>query len=77
MARVKDENYGSEVTPRLYTIYRRSPALTFKGGISAGYRTPDLKQGDSLWVEGGGGRNTDGADIGNSDLEPEKSLNTG
>lgn len=72
---VKDENYGSEVTPRLYTIYRSSPALTFKGGISAGYRTPDLKQGDSLWVEGGGGRNTDGADIGNSDLEPEKSLN--
>ncbi len=71
---VKDENYGSEVVPRAYAVHALSPAFTVKGGVSAGYRTPDLKQGDSNWVEGGGGPSTDGGDIGNSDLKPEKSV---
>ncbi|MFV0478329.1 MAG: TonB-dependent receptor domain-containing protein [Parahaliea sp.] len=71
---VKDENYGSELVPRLYGVYHLTPQLTFKGGVSSGYRTPDLKQGDSLWVEGGGGRAIDGADVGNDKLKPERSL---
>ncbi|UDL06267.1 TonB-dependent receptor domain-containing protein [Marinobacter sp. CA1] len=72
---VKDENYGNELTPRLYGVYRLAPEWTVKGGISTGYRTPDLKEGDSRWVEGGGGPRVDGADVGNSDLKPETSLN--
>ncbi|WP_136066568.1 TonB-dependent receptor domain-containing protein [Modicisalibacter radicis] len=71
---VKDENYGSEFVPRLYGVFDALPALTFKGGVSAGYRTPDLKEGDSNWLEGGGGpRCADCRDVGNSDLQPEKS----
>ncbi|MES1944041.1 outer membrane receptor [Salinisphaera sp. PC39] len=72
---VKDENYGSKFVPRVYGVYSYSPQLTFKGGVSAGYRTPDLKEGDSAWLEGGGGPSRPGGrDIGNSDLEPEESL---
>ena len=71
---VDDENYGSEAVPRVYGVYNFTPQFTLKGGVSAGYRTPDLKQGDSNWVEGGGGRSVDGGDIGNSDLKPEKSV---
>lgn len=71
---VKDENYGTEITPRLYGVFSATPAFTFKGGVSAGYRTPDLKQGDSHWIEGGGGPGCAGCrDVGNSALEPEKS----
>ncbi|MFC0267952.1 TonB-dependent receptor domain-containing protein [Kushneria aurantia] len=72
---VKDENYGSEFVPRLYGVFDATSALTFKGGVSAGYRTPDLKEGDSNWIEGGGGpRCADCRDVGNSDLQPEKSV---
>ena len=71
---VHDENYGSEFTPRLYGVYTLTDDWTLKAGISKGYRTPDLKQGDSDWVEGGGGRRIDGADVGNSDLKPEHSV---
>lgn len=70
----EDEKYGGELTPRLYSVYKISPTITLKGGVSAGYVTPNLKQGDSNWVEGGFGGNTDGADIGSDDLKPEKSL---
>lgn len=71
---VNDEKYGSELVPRLYGVYSPGSGLTFKGGVSAGYRTPDLKQGDSNWIEGGGGPSCpDCRDVGNSDLEAEKS----
>lgn len=72
---VDDEKYGGQATPRLYGIYKLTDSWVFKSGVSTGYRTPDLKQGDSDWVEGGGGRNTDGADVGNDDLKPEESVN--
>lgn len=72
---VDDENYGSEIVPRAYAVYQLSPQFSLKGGVSQGYRTPDLKEGDSDWVEGGGGGGTDGADIGNSDLQAESSTN--
>ncbi len=71
---VKDENYGDEFVPRLYGVFSATRNLTFKGGVSAGYRTPDLKEGDDSWVEGGGGPGCpDCRDVGNSDLQPEKS----
>ncbi|ASK20382.1 TonB-dependent receptor domain-containing protein [Halomonas sp. N3-2A] len=71
---VNDENYGSEIVPRLYGVFNATPQLTLKGGVSAGYRTPDLKEGDSNWIEGGGGpRCADCRDVGNTNLEAEKS----
>lgn len=72
---VDDENYGSEFVPRLYGVYGFTPQFTLKGGVSAGYRTPDLKEGDSAWLEGGGGPSLPGGrDVGNSELKPEESL---
>ncbi|MDH4572332.1 TonB-dependent receptor [Salinicola acroporae] len=72
---VEDENYGSKFVPRLYGVFDATSTLTFKGGVSAGYRTPDLKEGDSNWLEGGGGPGCpDCRDVGNSDLKPEKSI---
>ncbi|MFT0212078.1 TonB-dependent receptor [Pseudomonas sp. F1_0610] len=71
----QDEKYGGEFTPRLYGVYHLNDNFTVKGGVSTGYVTPNLKQGDSAWVEGGFGARTDGADIGNDDLKPEKSTN--
>lgn len=71
---VDDEKYGTEWVPRMYGVYSLNRQWTLKGGASAAYRTPNLKEGDSDWVEGGGGPGTDGADIGNSDLKPEESV---
>ncbi|AFJ02505.1 TonB-dependent receptor, Outer membrane receptor for ferrienterochelin and colicins [Methylophaga frappieri] len=70
---IKDEEYGNEITPRVYGVYKFTQNVSVKGGYSTGYRTPDLKQGTDDWVEGGGGGGTDGADIGNSSLKPESS----
>jgi len=36
--------YGGHVSPRLYGVWRYSDSLTFKGGISTGFRTPDVRQ---------------------------------
>lgn len=71
---VHDEHYKGELVPRIYGVYRLNHKLSLKGGVSAGYRTPDLKQGDSYWLEGGcGPRISNCRDVGNSNLEPEKS----
>ncbi|WP_289086404.1 TonB-dependent receptor [uncultured Spongiibacter sp.] len=65
------EDYGSEVSPRLYSVYRHSDAWTLKGGYGEGFRAPSLTElsknyqvlaaGGRFWVEG------------NPDLEPERS----
>ncbi len=70
----ENERYGSHVTPRLYAVWHASDALTIKGGISGGYKTPTLKQADSNIYEpsGGDGR---ARDQGNTDLKPEESTN--
>lgn len=69
----EDENYGSAVTPRLYGVWQTTDNVTVKGGISAGYRSPDLRQATDGWVQTTG----QGSAIllGNSDLEAEKSIN--
>lgn len=70
---VYDEKYGGEMVPRIYGTYDLTAQLTLKGGVSAGYRTPNLKQGDALWVENACGPRTDCIIVGNSGLKPEKS----
>ena len=69
-----NERYGSHVTPRLYAVWHANPALTIKGGVSGGYKTPTLKQADSNIFEpsGGDGR---ARDQGNTNLKPEESTN--
>lgn len=66
-----DENYGSQVSPRLYSIWHMTPTWTLKGGVSTGYRAPSLRE-----ITPGWGQSSRGGDVyGNPDLEPETSLN--
>jgi len=65
------EEFGSEVSPRVYAVYSLSDSITFKGGYGEGFRAPSLTElspdyqvfagGNSFWVEG------------NPDLDPERS----
>ncbi len=69
----RDENYGTDWTPRLYGVWKATPELSVKGGISSGFKTPSLRAAVADWgqITGGGG---DPAVIrGNPDLKPEKS----
>jgi len=64
------EEYGSEVSPRVYVVHSFSDSITFKGGYGEGFRAPSLTElspdyqvfagGNRFWVEG------------NADLEPER-----
>ncbi|MCB5426403.1 TonB-dependent receptor [Altererythrobacter sp. CC-YST694] len=65
--------FGGHFSPRLYAKYSLTPALTLKGGISTGYKTPkttDLYDG----IRGFGGQGTSPM-VGNPDLKPETSVN--
>lgn len=68
-----NERYGSHVTPRLYGVWHASDSLTIKGGVSGGYKVPQLKQADSnIYEPAGRGA---GWDQGNTNLKPEESIN--
>lgn len=73
----KDENYGSHVTPRIYGVWHVDNDWTVKGGVSSGYRSPDLRQASPGWGQITGGPNAavPSVIIGNPDLDPEKSVN--
>ncbi|MDQ9020700.1 TonB-dependent receptor [Acinetobacter sichuanensis] len=67
-----DENYDGNFSPRLYGVYTPTDAWTFKGGVSTGYKQPDLKQSSSdvHSVTGKGSAFI----MGNDNLKPEKSV---
>ncbi|WNK19929.1 TonB-dependent receptor [Halomonas piscis] len=71
----KDENYGTHWTPRLYGVWNTTPQWTIKGGVTSGYRAPDLRYTAPGWGQATGGPGGNALLIGNPDLEPEKSLN--
>ena len=69
----QNEYFGGHITPRVYAVYAVDGNWTVKGGISSGYKTPDV---NDLYdgvnsISGQGTR----ADVGNPDLNPEKSIN--
>ncbi|MBS6738338.1 MAG: ligand-gated channel protein [Enterobacteriaceae bacterium] len=70
----KDENYGTNWTPRGYGVWHLTDQWTIKGGVSAGYRAPDLRQSSASWGQATGGGRMNGMIVGNPDLKPEKSL---
>lgn len=70
----KDQNYGTHWTPRGYGVWHLNDQWTVKGGISAGYRSPDLRQSSAEWGQITGGGRSNGIIVGNPDLKPEKSL---
>ena len=62
--------YGSQVSPRLYGVWKPTPTLIVKGGVSTGFRAPDIRQTLADW-----GQNSRGGTIyGNPDLQAETSL---
>ena len=69
----RDQNYGTHWTPRLYGVWKATPEVSIKGGVSTGFKAPSLRAAVADWgqITGGGG---DPAIIrGNPDLKPEKS----
>lgn len=66
-----DENYGSHLSPRLYSVWNMTPDWTLKGGVSTGFRSPNLREITPDWGQVSRGGNV----YGNPDLEPETSLN--
>ncbi len=69
--RVDDhDQYGSHLNPRLYAVWHASPAWTFKGGVSRGFKAPEIRAvvpgyaylRRNRWVM-----------LGNPDLKPETS----
>ncbi|WP_299598447.1 TonB-dependent receptor [uncultured Microbulbifer sp.] len=68
------DTFGSQVSPRLYSVYALTDSWTVKGGVSTGYKTPlttDLYDG----ITGFGGQGTSPF-AGNPDLQPETSVNS-
>ncbi|MFZ4833020.1 ligand-gated channel protein [Rouxiella sp. Mn2063] len=70
----QDENYGSHWTPRMYGVWHLTDTWTVKGGVSAGYRSPDLRESSANWGQVTGGGVSNGIIVGNPDLKPEKSV---
>ncbi|WP_083024152.1 ligand-gated channel protein [Vreelandella lionensis] len=65
------DNYGSHLSPRLYSVWNMTPEWTLKGGVSTGYRSPNLREITPDWGQISRGGNV----YGDPDLEPETSLN--
>lgn len=63
------EAFGGQISPRAYLVWNTTDNWTMKGGVSRGYRTPDLNDlhVGVNGVTGQGERLT----IGNPDLDPE------
>ncbi|WP_294892948.1 TonB-dependent receptor [uncultured Gilliamella sp.] len=74
----KDENYGSNWNPRVYSVWNINDNFTLKGGYSTGFATPQLRQVVHDWGQstGGAGKNgKKGVILGEPNLKPEKSDN--
>ncbi|MDI4668916.1 ligand-gated channel protein [Pseudoalteromonas shioyasakiensis] len=66
-----DGNFSGHFSPRLYGVYTATKSLTVKGGISTGFRAPNIRQSTAAWGQVSRGGNI----YGNPDLSPEKSVN--
>ena len=74
-----DQLFGGHLTPRVYANYHLTPELTFKGGVSTGYKQPGLAAATEGFGRGTGGGGSPAPHpraliIGNPNLTPEKSL---
>jgi len=68
------EAFGGHVSPRAYLVWNTTENWTMKGGISRGYRTPDLND-LHVGINGVTGQGTI-ITVGNPDLEPETTTST-
>jgi outer membrane receptor for ferrienterochelin and colicins len=82
------EQYGYQLSPRLYGVWNATEELTIKGGVSTGFRAPEIRQvtpGYAYTTGGGGCRSAAtwfegreagacGIIMGDPNLKPETSL---
>lgn len=70
----RHQAFGSHFSPRAYLVWNTNDNWTLKGGVSKGYKTPDINDLHS----GINGVTNQGENItiGNPDLKPEKSTST-
>lgn len=66
----KEKTAGSHWSPRIYGVYHLTENWTVKGGVSTGFKAPNIRQTISDW----GNTSRGGDRYGNPDLKPEKSL---
>ncbi|MFT3978221.1 MAG: TonB-dependent receptor [Sphingomonas bacterium] len=76
------ERYGGHWSPRLYAVWSPAPSLTIKGGVSTGFRAPEIRvvAPGYAYTTGGGGctygpNGTCGVIIGDPNIRPESSTN--
>ena len=65
----RNEQFGGKWSPRGYLVWNATPAWTFKGGVSKGYKTPDI----NLMTDGIIGLGAQGTRplLGNAKLRPK------
>lgn len=68
-----DDNqvFGSEFSPKVYAVWHMNDNFTLKGGVTSGYKAPDLRSSATDF----GSTSMGGVIIGNPELVPETSLN--
>ncbi|WP_407435514.1 TonB-dependent receptor domain-containing protein [Lelliottia sp.] len=71
-----DSYFGYHVTPKLYGNWTIDESWALKGGVSAGYKKPDLRQNNEGFTSVYGSYPYSEISIGNDDLKPEQSVNT-
>lgn len=69
----QDERFGGKVTPRAYATWALTDSLVLAGGISTGYKTPELREFVADYYSCTGGSCRAAVAPGNPDLEPEES----
>ncbi|PSS50805.1 TonB-dependent receptor [Enterobacter sp. FS01] len=72
----RDSYFGYHVTPKLYGNWTIDESWALKGGVSAGYKKPDLRQNNEGFTSVYGAYPYSEIGIGNDDLKPEESVNT-
>ncbi|WP_449191803.1 TonB-dependent receptor domain-containing protein [Thauera sp.] len=68
------ERFGNQWRPRAYLVWTASDSWTVKGGVSTGFKAPNVNQ----LIDGVNGISGQGLtiNIGNPNLQPEKSVST-
>ncbi len=66
-----DSQFGSQLTPRLATLWMITPALVSRASVGTGYRAPSFKELLLQFENSGAGYVVEG----NRDLRPESSVN--
>ncbi|MGR5266974.1 TonB-dependent receptor domain-containing protein [Vibrio astriarenae] len=71
-----NENFQSQLSPRVYGVWNLDSHWVIKGGVSTGYRAPSLTEMEEDWEQPSCGREQNCVIYGNPDLKAESSVNS-